>query len=403
MTYSAPAVLGGAPAFPDGLPLVRPTLGDVPGLAARLAEVLESGMLTNGPAVRRLEEQAAQRLGVAHVVAVATCTSGLMLTYQALGITGPVLMPSFTFAASAHAVVWAGGTPLFADVDADSMTLDPAAARDLVDGVAAISATHVYGRPCAVEALQALADDAGVPLVFDAAHALGSKRQGHPIGSFGTAEVFSLSPTKVAVAGEGGLVATDDAALAEAVRLGRDYGNPGNYDCRFVGLNARMSELHATVALDSLAHLDERVAYRNELVAAFKAATRDVPGLRFQQVDDGDVSTYKDLTLVIDRDAFGLDAATLGVALKAEGADSRRYYFPPIHRQKAYSAMPRAQELPVTDRLAESVLTPPLYSHMTMDQLSRLADAVVRIQAHARHPAMAEFLGRLHEPARARV
>jgi dTDP-4-amino-4,6-dideoxygalactose transaminase len=315
-----------------------------------------------------------------------------MLTYQALGVSGPVLMPSFTFAASAHAVVWAGGHPLFADVDPETLTLDPAAVSELVGEAEAISATHVYGRPCEVEALQRLADDAGVPLVYDAAHALGSRRRGAPVGSFGTAEVFSLSPTKVAVAGEGGVVATNNASLAEALRLGRDYGNPGNYDCQFPGLNARMSELHATVALASLEGLDERIAHRNRLVAAFKDATADVPGLAFQRVDDEDVSTYKDLTVVVDPVAFGMDAEALGRALKAEGIDSRRYYFPPIHRQKAYAHIPIERELPVTERLANSVLTPPLYSHMTTNQIERLADAVVRIQAYSGDPRMEESL-----------
>jgi dTDP-4-amino-4,6-dideoxygalactose transaminase len=392
MTHAPPAALGGTPAFPEGLPLVRPTIPDIPGVTDRLGEVLASGMLTNGPTVRRLEEAVAERCGVAHAVAVASCTSGLMLTYQALGVTGRVLMPSFTFAASAHAVVWAGGTPLFADVDDATMTLDPEAAEELVSEAAAVSATHVYGRPCEVEALQALADAAGLPLVYDAAHALGSRRRGRPIGGFGTVEVFSLSPTKVAVAGEGGLVTTNDAALAEAVRVGRDYGNPGNYDCRFPGLNARMSELHATVALAALDGLDERIAHRNALVASFRTATEGVPGLGFQQIDDADVSTYKDLTIVIDPDVFGLDAAALGRALKLEGADSRRYYHPPIHRQKAYATLPMDRNLPVTDRLADRVLTPPLYSHMTTAEMERLADAVVRIQAHAGRDGMARAL-----------
>ncbi|MGY1739557.1 MULTISPECIES: DegT/DnrJ/EryC1/StrS family aminotransferase [unclassified Blastococcus] len=388
MTPAPPAAVGGTPAFPDGLPLVRPTIPDVPALTRRLGDVLASGMLTNGPLVRELEERVAERCGVPHVVAVASCTTGLMLTYQALGVTGRVLMPSFTFAASAHAVVWAGAEPLFAEVDADTMTLDPAAAVGLVGDAAAISATHVYGRPCEVEALEELAGRAGLPLVYDAAHALGSRRRGRPVGGFGTAEVFSLSPTKVAVAGEGGLVTTHDAALAEAVRLGRDYGNPGDYDCRFPGLNARMSELHAAVALASLDGLDERIAHRNDLVATFRAATAGLPGLSFQQVDDRDVSTYKDLTLVVDPERFGLDAASLGRALRLEGADTRRYYWPPIHRQQAYASVPLGRELPITDRLAARVLTPPLYSHMTTDQVERLADAVVRIQAHAGDPRL---------------
>jgi dTDP-4-amino-4,6-dideoxygalactose transaminase len=306
-----------------------------------------------------------------------------MLAYQALAPRGPVVLPSMTFAASAHAVVWAGGTPRFADVDPHRLTLDPADAAAALDGAGALSATHTYGAPAQVEALEALAAHAGIPLVFDAAHALGSLRQGRPIGGFGTVEVFSLSPTKVVVAGEGGLVATADAALAERIRLGRDYGNPGNYDFAFPGLNARMSELHAAVALASLQGLDERVAYRNHLVQEFRAATQGVPGLGYQHVDNGDTSTYKDLTLLVDPDAFGVDVSTLALALQAEGIDSRRYYLPPIHRQQAYAHLRDERHLPVTDDVSARVLTPPLYSHMTEAEMRRVADVVVDVHRNA--------------------
>ena len=371
MSDSKPAALGGTPAFPEGLPLVRPTIPDIPGVAVRLQRVLESGYLTNGPTVRELEERAQEYLQVPHVVAVSSCTAGLMLTYQALGVRGPVVMPSMTFAASAHAVVWAGGTPRFADVDPDRITLSPTEVVALIDGAAAVSATHVYGAPAEVEALQTIADDAGIPTVYDAAHALGSLRRGRPVGSFGTAAVFSMSPTKVATAGEGGLVATHDGDLAAQLRIGRDYGNPGTYDCQFPGLNARMSELHATVALASLDGLDDRIAYRNELVEVFKKAVADVPGLGFQWVDAEDVSSYKDLTLILEPATFGLTSGQLQRALKAEGVDSRRYYHPPIHQQQAYAHLPLDRELPVTDGLADRLLTPPLYSHMTVEQVLR--------------------------------
>jgi dTDP-4-amino-4,6-dideoxygalactose transaminase len=379
-----PAVLGGPPAFRDGLPLVRPSVPGIPALTQRLQAILESGRLTNGPVVAELEASVAHRLGVPHVVAVSSCTSGLMLVLQAVGATGRVVMPSFTFAASAHAVVWAGGSPDFAEVDPDTATLDPADAGRLADGASAMTATHVYGTPCDVEALQAVADKAGIPLIYDAAHALGSRRQGVPVGRFGVAEVFSLSPTKVVVGGEGGLVATADAGLAEACRLGRDYGNGGDYDSRFPGLNARMSELHAAVALASLEGLDERIAHRGALVAAFAAQVAGLPGLTLARVRQGDVSTYKDLTVVIDPDSFGLGAVELAMALRAEGVDTRRYYFPPIHRQKAYAGLwPQRRELPVTEQLAGRVLTLPLWSQMTEDEIAVLARAVGRIHVHA--------------------
>ena len=378
-----PAVLGGPRTFPEGLQLVRPHVGDVPRLTARLEAVLESGNLTNGPTVRELEETLAARLQVRHVVAVSSCTAGLMLVLQSQGVRGRVVMPSFTFAASAHAVSWAGGTPIFADVDPGSLTLDPASAERLLDGAVAMTATHIYGTPCQVESLQALADEAGIPLVYDAAHALGSTRAGKPVGGFGTAEVFSMSPTKVTTAAEGGIVATDDDEVAAHVRLGRNYGNSGDYDCAFPGLNARMSELHAAVALAGLEGLDERLARRRRLVDRFWSAVAGVPGIRPPVVADGDSSTYKDLTLVVTPDQLGLDVPALTEAFAAEGIDSRRYFYPPIHRQKAYADVPLESDLPVTDDLSQRVITPPLFSAMTEDDVSRLADLVTAFHQHA--------------------
>lgn len=383
-TATAPALLGGPRAFPDGLPLVRPTIPDVPGLARRLETILTSGMLTNGKTVRELEERAGELLQVPHVVALSSCTAGLMLTLQALAEPGPVVLPSFTFAASAHAVHWRGSTPVFAEVRRSDLTLDPddAAEQVAASGATAMTATHIYGTPCQVERLQEVADAAGIPLVYDAAHALGSQRRGRPVGGFGAAEVFSMSPTKVTTAGEGGLVATGDADLAARLRIARDYGNPGDYDCLFPGINARMSELHAAVALAGISTVGERVAYRNDLVQAFRSAVDGVPGLSFPSLDEGDVSTFKDLTLVLDVEQFGLTNVELAGALKAEGIDSRRYYAPPIHRQRAYAHLP-FRDLPVTDELAARVLTPPLYSHMTLDQARRVGEVVASVQAHA--------------------
>ncbi|WP_424639218.1 DegT/DnrJ/EryC1/StrS family aminotransferase [Embleya sp. AB8] len=378
-----PAVLGGDPMFAEGLPLTRVRVPEREELARRLDTILTSGQLTDGSTVRELEEAAAAQLGVPHVVAVSNCTSGLMLVLQALGVSGSVAMPGFTFSATAHAAHWAGATPVFAEVDPDSLTLDPGDAAELLaeSGASALMATHVYGTPCRVEELAKVAADADVPLVYDAAHALGSRRAGTPIGGFGVAEVFSLSPTKVVVAGEGGLIATRDEELARACRLGRGYGNPGDYDCVFPGLNARMSELHAALALVSLRGLPERVRTRAALVEVFASAIRDVPGLRLPALAAGDVSTWKDLTLIVDPAAFGMDVPTLARALQAEGIDSRRYFHPPVHRQKAYAHL-AARPLPITDDVSARVLTLPLWSHMDAGTVRSVANAVVRLWEH---------------------
>jgi dTDP-4-amino-4,6-dideoxygalactose transaminase len=377
-----PAILGGSPAFPEGLALVRPMVGDPDALAEELRGILTGGVLTNGPRVRELERRAAEYLGVRHCVAVASCTSGLMLVLRAADLSGDVVVPSFTFAATVHAVAWNGLRPVFADVDPSTLTLSPEAVRRAV-GVrtSAILATHTFGTPCDVEGLTAAAREAGIRLFFDAAHAFGSSRAGVPVGGFGDAEVFSLSPTKVLVAGEGGIVATNDDVLDERCRIGRDYGNPGDYDCLFVGLNARMSELHAALALASLDGLDERVRRRNQLAGLYRETLGPIPGIGFPSVDEAGLSTYKDLTILVEPEDFGMDANTLSGALAEEGVETRRYYAPPVHAMRAYRHLKGTNgHLPVTDWAAARVVTLPLWSDMTEDQVMRVAAAVARIR-----------------------
>jgi dTDP-4-amino-4,6-dideoxygalactose transaminase len=379
---SRPAVLGGEPAFPDGLPFVRPTVPDLERVVARFAPSYERGMLTNGPLVSAFEEQAAERLGVSHVVAVSSCTAGLMLVLRVLAPDGPVVLPSFTFSASAHAVAWNGLEPRFVECDPASFQVDTDSAEARIAGAGALLATHVFGAPCNIEALEAMASGAGIPLLFDAAHAFGASHGDRAIGGFGTAEVFSLSPTKVVVAGEGGVVATTDASLAELVRIGRDYGNPGDYDTRFVGLNARMSELHAAIALESLAGLDARLVERRRIVDVYRNGIAELPGVVAQHVDPWDRSTYKDFTVAIDESVFGVPRDAVVTALRADGIDTRRYFSPPVHRQHAYRDS-APFDLPVTDAVAGRVVSLPIYASLSDDQIATVTRVLGALHRHA--------------------
>jgi len=363
----------------EDIPLVRPSVPDADELARDVRRIVESGVLTDGPFVARFEAEAARYLNVRHCLAVSSCTAGLMLLLRAADLSNDVVLPSFTFAATAHAVAWNGLRPRFADVDPGSLTMSGETVRRYL-GVrtSAILATHLYGTPADVEGLQAIAEEHGIPLFFDAAHAFGSRRKGTPVGGFGDAEVFSLSPTKVIVAGEGGLIATNDDDLAERCRIGRNYGNPGDYDCRFIGLNARMSEFHAAVALRSLEGLDARIERRHELAGAYREALESVAGIGFPTVEDGDRTTYKDFTILVDAETAGLTADELGSTLAAVGIETRRYYSPPVHRTEAYRALP-SPPLPVTDAAAARVLTLPMWSEMSEEQVRAVAGAVARI------------------------
>jgi dTDP-4-amino-4,6-dideoxygalactose transaminase len=320
---------------------------------------------------------------VAEVVAVASCTSGLMLALRHLVPRGHVVLPSFTFSASAHAPAWCGLTPVFAECRPDTFQVDVADLGRLVEssGARGIVATHVFGAPCEVEELTRVAAAADIPLVFDAAHGLGGARAGRALGTFGDAEVFSLSPTKLVVGGEGGLVATNRADVAEAVRLGRDYGNPGDYDCRFPGLNARMSELHAAVALESLALLDEHLERRQERAGLYAKVLHELAGITPQVVDADDVSTYKDYTIRIEDD-FGVPRDSLVRALAAEGIDTRKYFDPPVHAQQAYAHLPKVP-LPVTDDSAGRVISLPMFARLPLDAVEAVAEALASIHQHA--------------------
>jgi dTDP-4-amino-4,6-dideoxygalactose transaminase len=374
------AVLGGTPAFaPNGLPFVQPSVPPLDDVMRRLRPSYDAGRLTNGRLVADLERVTAKRLGVQHVVAVASCTAGLMLALRALRPEGSVLLPSFTFSASAHAVAWNGLDIEFAECRPESFQLDTADAARRLQGAGTVLATHVFGAPCRPFELEKLTEHAGIPLVFDAAHAFGATSSGRPVGGFGSVEVFSMTPTKPLVAGEGGLVATDLEDVAEIVRIGRDYGNPGDYDTRFVGLNARMSELHAAVALESLERFDEHLVVRRALAERYTAGLAAIPGLRVQQVDNGDHSTWKDFTIAVD-DEYGVSRDALRSALVAEGVDTRCYFDPPVHRQRAYAASV-TPALPVTDDTARRVLSLPIYPGLgleTIDTILELLSAVPR-------------------------
>jgi dTDP-4-amino-4,6-dideoxygalactose transaminase len=369
------------PAFRTLLPIVDPE--GVPGeeFLEEVRGILASKQLTNSAYVKKFEEAAAGYLGVAHCVAVSSCTAGLLLVFKILDLQGDVILPSFTFHATAHVVAWNGLTPVFADCDAKTFCVAPQAVRAQVSSrTAAILAVHLFGNPAAVKELEEIAAELQIPLVFDAAHAFGSSVGGKRTGGFGTAEVFSFSPTKLVVAGEGGLVVTRDAGLAERLRAGRNYGDAGNYDPEILGVNARMSEMHAAMALRGLVGLDARIERRNEIQRRYERNLRDVAGLRFQEVSAGGRSTFKDLSVIVDEKEFGHARDWLVELLHVENIGARKYFSPPVHRQKLYRAMWDGRALPVTDLVSDGVVSLPIYSSLTDESVDKVCEVIRRAQ-----------------------
>jgi dTDP-4-amino-4,6-dideoxygalactose transaminase len=345
-------------------------------------------MITKGEYLRELEGRV-ERLVGARCVAVSSCTVGLVLALQALKVDGEVILPSFTFLASASAPAILGLPLRFVDVEKDTLTIDPSAVRAAIGPrTAAIIAVHTFGNPADVSALEAIARDRGLTLIIDAAHGLGSLRAGQPVGAAGDAEVFSMSPTKLVAAGEGGLITTRHDDVVQRLDALREYGNAGDYVTQQPGLNGRLDEMSAILAIEGFRRLEANAKRRNRLVDIARAELHGAPGVVFQRIRPGDRSSYKDFGIVIEPERFGMDRDDLAAVLREEGVDSRRYYAPLVHRHPAFKSA-AAEPMPASEWLETRVLSLPLFSHMpvtTMRTIARLVAAVHRDASRVRTP-----------------
>ncbi len=258
-TFDQLAIFTGHPFFSENLHVGRPNIGDRRTFFARLKDILERRSLTNaGFYVTQLEKQLSRYLGVKHCIAMCNGTVALETAVRALGLEGEVIVPSFTFVATAHCLQWQGITPVFADIDPRSCNIDPEAVIKLITPkTTGIIGVHVWGRPCRVEALEKIATQHGLKLLFDAAHALGCGYKGRMIGGFGSAEVFSFHATKIVNAFEGGAITTNDDALAARIRLMKNFGFKGLDNVVYLGVNGKMSEPSAAMCLTNLEQIDD--------------------------------------------------------------------------------------------------------------------------------------------------
>ena len=374
-----------APFFAEQVPLISPTLPQLEEIENDIQTVLRSGYLSNfAKYERQLQERVRNYLGVQYCFPVSNATIGLLVAIHALGLKGKVVVPSFTFFSTVHALVWNGLEPVFVDIDRETLNVDPERVEDAITpDTCAIVGVHVFGNPCDVSALQQIAEARGLHLLFDAAHALGSTYKRTPIGNFGDVEVFSMSGTKVVTAGEGGLVATNNPDVAKFIEQARNYGNRGDYDCEVIGLNAKMPELSALLGLATFKHVDEYGRRRNEIASLYRELLAVLPGLSFQRISDGSFSNYNYFAIVVDPSEFGLDRDELASVLAKNNVMTRKYFVPPVHRLTVYRQYldECAPRLRITDHVSQNILCLPIWSHMR-DETVRGICAVIR-RAHA--------------------
>jgi perosamine synthetase len=345
--------------------LSRPILGT--GEEEAVLRVLRSGRLTQGPEVDAFEAEFSAAIGGRATVAVSSGTAALHLLLLAHGVGhgDEVIVPSFTFAASANAIRLAGAEPVFADIEAASFCVDPDAVRAaLTPRTAAILAVHLYGHPCDMRTLAELARAHGLLLLEDAAQAHAATVESVPVGALGDGAAFSFYPSKNMTTGEGGMVSVADAAVADRVRLLRNQGMAAQYEHKIVGFNLRLTDIHAAIGRVQLASLPAWTADRREHAADYDAGVRSVvtPAVR-----PGVCHAYHQYTV------RSQDRDRLRAHLQATGVESRPYYPTPVHRLDPYAS---AVELPETDRAASQVLSIPVGPHLSDADVARVMEAL---------------------------
>jgi dTDP-4-amino-4,6-dideoxygalactose transaminase len=354
-----------------------------------VVETLESGWLTMGPRIQEFEQAFASHLGVSHGVAVSSCTAALHLAYLAAGV-GPgdeVIVPSFTFAATASAVIYCGGTPVFADiVGLENPTIDPTEVERLITPqTRAVTAVHFAGYPAAVDVLARLCSERGIALIEDAAHAPSADLDGRKLGTFGLAGAFSFFSNKVLSVGEGGLLATDDEEVATRVARLRSHGmssgtwdrhrgHSDTYDVVEIGHNYRLDEPRAALALSRLRRIEDDIERRRELTLAYRHRLREIPGIVLPYTDD-DVERSSCYVMPIML-ASGDGQAAFRRALREDHGIQTSILYPAIHEFSAYRRRFPGLSLPRSEAAARSEVTIPLYPHMTGAEQDRVVQAI---------------------------
>jgi dTDP-4-amino-4,6-dideoxygalactose transaminase len=370
------AILGGTPSFAEPLHVGKPNVGATAKLMERFADILERRWFTNnGPYVQEFEQKIAEMIGVKHCIAMCNATVALEIAIRALDLKGEVIIPSFTFVATAHALQWQEITPVFCDVKPETHSIDPARIEALITPrTTGIMGVHVWGSACDIDALAEIAQRRHLRLLYDAAHAFGCSYQGQMIGNFGEAEVFSFHATKFLNSFEGGAVVTNNDELAKKLRYMRNFGFAGYDNVEYIGINGKMSEVSAAMGLTSLESIDGFIDVNRRNYECYRATLSTLLGVSVFTYDDSERCNYQYIIVEFDEAVTGISRDALVKLLHAENILARRYFYPGCHQMEPYrSYFPHAGLLlPVTESLTKRVMSLPNGTSITPRDIDQI-------------------------------
>lgn len=372
--------------FPQPIMVTRPYLPPLERVEALVAEAWDNHWLTNrGPLLERFRQRLAELFGVPveQMALFANGTLAMELTLRTMGLPagGRVITTPFTFVGTVTAILTAGLEPVFVDVRADDATLDPDAVEAAIDDrTVAIAPVHVYGIPCQLEALQAIADRHGLKLFYDAAHCTGVKVDGRCIGEFGHASMYSLHATKLFHAVECGVITSTDNDLVQRLRRRKNFGFAGPTAIVPGGTNAKLSEMHAAVGLACCEDFDAILEQRRRQVMRYRQNLAQTPGLSLFPLPGSNVTyNFCYMPVLIDPKAYGRDSDALEQGLKEYNVYPRRYFHPLLCDTEAFAQVMIAGELTNARLLAERVLCLPLYHDLSLNSVDRVCEIIRQI------------------------
>ena len=361
--------------------VTQPFLPPLEEFIPYLERIWETKKLTNsGPFHRELEKALCQFLGVDHIALFANGTIGLVTALQALRITGEVITTPYSFVATAHSLLWNGIKPVFADIDPETLNLDPARIEAAITPqTTAIMPVHCYGRPCDVDSIQRIADNYNLKVIYDAAHAFGVRYPSGSLLSCGDLSVLSFHATKVFTTFEGGAIVCPDAKTKQRIDHLKNFGFVDEVTVVAPGINGKMSECNAALGLLQLQYFDQAIARRGQIDAIYRERLREVPGIRCLRVVEQASSNYAYFPILVESD-FPLTRDALYEELKDQNIHPRRYFYPLISDFPMYRGLPSAQRdnLPVASRISEQVLCLPIYPALSPEDLERVIAVITR-------------------------
>ena len=353
------------------IPVTQPFLPELSEFVPYLEQIWDNRWLTNnGPFHQELEAKLAEYLGVEHVSLFNNATIALITALQAMRIHGEVITTPYSFVATSHSIMWNGLEPVFVDIDPTTFNIDPAKIEAAITPrTTAIMPVHCYSNPCDVEAIQKIADNYGLKVIYDAAHAFGVNYKGESLLKWGDLSILSFHATKVFNTFEGGAIISPDAKTKQRIDRLKNFGIADELTVTAPGINGKMSEINAAFGLVQLKHIDDAMAQRQAVDSRYRSELAEVTGITLYQHDINANSNFSYFPIIVEAE-YPLSRDELYEKLKANGILSRRYFYPLISNMPMYRGLPTADavHLPLANALAEKVLCLPIFNELTVEQ-----------------------------------